>query len=285
MKKVCIVTNQGKDLSMRVTKELTMLLSSYGISYIPLIDRKLDDGGYLYVDREKLPDDIEAVIVLGGDGTMLGAARDVYGMNIPLLGVNVGTLGYLAEVEVHKMKYAVEQLAQDRYTLENRMMLSAVIKYTSDKNEDNDVALNDIVISRIGPPQLISIKLFVNGRKLHTYEADGLVISTPTGSTAYNLSAGGPIVEPTASMIVITPICSHELSLRSIVLSGDDLVVAEIGKSRQGGEKEASVSFDGKTLFPLKTGDRISIGKAAGSTCLMNLNEMSFLETLRRKMK
>jgi len=284
MKKVCLVTNPGKDRGMRVTNALKGLLSENGIQYEELSERS-EGGDCRYIDKNKLPPDAECIIVLGGDGTLIGVARDVYGLDIPLLGVNLGTLGYLTEVEVHSMRYAVEQLVSDRYTLERRMLLFGNVSYESEPNESFDIAINDIVIGRAGHPQLINIKLYVNGRKLHSYDADGLIISTPTGSTAYNLSAGGPIVEPTASLIVITPICSHELGLRSIVLSADDCIETEIGPGRKTDTEEASVTFDGRNIITLKTGDRIHIGKAEKYTNLVNLNDMSFLETLRRKMK
>jgi len=283
MKKVCIVTNFGKDTNMRVTNTLKGLLYEHGVAFDELGERTEGDD-YRYIDKKKLSDDTDCIIVLGGDGTLIGVARDVYGLDIPLLGVNLGTLGYLTEVEVHNMKYAVEQLAGDRYTLERRMLLFGSVLYERDSEDLHDIALNDIVIGRLGHPQLINIKLFVNGRKLHSYDADGLIISTPTGSTAYNLSAGGPIVEPTASLVVITPICSHELGLRSIVLSADDTIEAEIGPGRKTDIEEACVTFDGQNIVSLKTGDRIQIRKAEKYTNLVNLNDMSFLETLRRKM-
>ena len=153
-------------------------------------------------------------------------------------------------------------------------------------NGKKDVALNDIVVSRKGDDlRIIYFKLFVNGELLNSYEADGIIISTPTGSTAYNMSAGGPIVEPTASLTVITPICSHALNTRSIVLSSDDEIVIEIGEGRRGNIEKVLVTFDGATSEPLETGDRLTICKAKESTKIMKINKISFLEILRRKMK
>ena len=150
----------------------------------------------------------------------------------------------------------------------------------------DDVALNDIVLTRHGSSvHMIKFNVYVNGELLNTYRADGMIVSTPTGSTAYNLSAGGPIVEPTATMIVLTPICSHALNTSSIVLSAEDEIVLEVGEGRDGAEEKASVSFDGENNLTLKTGDTITINKAQDVTKLLKLSKDSFLEILRTKMK
>ena len=153
------------------------------------------------------------------------------------------------------------------------------------EGQKEDVALNDIVVCRKGEPHVIHFRLYVNGALLNSYEADGIIISTPTGSTAYNLSAGGPIVEPTAELIVITPICSHALNTSSIVLSPEDEITVEIGMGRNEMEEEVSVSFDGADTRTLKTGEWVKIRRAKASTKFVKLSRVSFLETLRRKMK
>ena len=151
--------------------------------------------------------------------------------------------------------------------------------------ERMDLALNDIVVARKGAIRVIHFRLFVNGELLNSYEADGVIISTPTGSTAYNLAAGGPIVEPTASMIVITPICPHALNTSSIVLSAEDEIVIQIGEGKHGIPDEAYVAFDGVDEVELTSGDMVEIRKAEAQTRIIKLNQDSFLETLRRKMK
>ena len=152
-------------------------------------------------------------------------------------------------------------------------------------SETSRVALNDIVIHRKGNLQILSLNVYVNGEFLNNYHADGIIVATPTGSTGYSMSAGGPIVEPTASLTVITPICSHALNTRSIVLSSDDEIVIEIGEGRRGNIEKVLVTFDGATSVPLETGDRLTICKAKESTKIMKINKISFLEILRRKMK
>ena len=165
-------------------------------------------------------------------------------------------------------------------THEDRMMLEGIFEDGS-----KDVSLNDIVISRKGELRVIHFQLYVNGELLNSYEADGIIISTPTGSTAYNLSAGGPIVEPTASLIVITPICSHALNTSSIVLSSDDEIGIEIGMGRHESKEEVFTTFDGADTVVLTTGDKVTVRRSEASTKIMKLSKVSFLETLRRKMK
>lgn len=200
--------------------------------------------------------------------------------DIPILGINMGTLGYLTEVELNHIDEAIEKVVNGEYSLEERMMLAGEFQ-----NGDSNVALNDIVVSRKGALRVIHFRLFVNGELLNSYKADGIILSTPTGSTAYNLSAGGPIVEPTASLIVITPICSHALNTSSIVLSSEDEIMIEIGEGRNGSVEEVSVAFDGADMVTLFTGDRMKIHKACACTKIMKLSKVSFLEIMRRKMK
>ena len=166
---------------------------------------------------------------------------------------------------------ALDQLLEGSYTVENRMMLSGTVK-----DFRTDVALNDIVVTRSENLHIVRLNLYVNGVYLTSYQADGLIISTPTGSTAYNLSAGGPIVEPTASLILITPICSHSLNNSSIVVSDADLVEVEIGSRRNKEEEEAIVTFDGTDIMRLRTGERVVIQKAQEVTKLIKLSKFEF---------
>ena len=148
-----------------------------------------------------------------------------------------------------------------------------------------DLALNDIVVARKGAIRVIHFRLFVNGEMLNSYEADGVIISTPTGSTGYNLSAGGPIVEPTAQMIVITPICSHALNTSSIVLSADDLIEVEVCEGRYGRQEQVSLCFDGAEQTTLVTGERVCIKRSSHTAKLIKLSKESFMKTMRKKMK
>ena len=268
MKNFFVITNTIKDPQLHITQQVCQMLNAKGGTC------KLEAKG------DMLPEDAECILVLGGDGTLLRAAREYHKSDIPMLGVNIGTLGYLAEVEMTNLEEAIEQLMEGNSVVEKRMMLKGSLN-----GGVEDVALNDIVISRLGSLRIIRFNIYVNGQLLNSYQADGAIISTPTGSTAYNLSAGGPIVEPTASMIVITPICSHAFNTSSIVLSAEDEIVLEVGEGRDGQEEEVMLSFDGETNLAIRTGDRIQIKKAEDTAKLLKLSRVSFLEILRKKME
>lgn len=292
-----IITNVEKDKDLMVSREIRDYLEQHGktCTLLKHSDEKTsldhahgleeDDEGpvFCYTDPKLVPEDTECVLVLGGDGTLIQAARDLSGKNIPLLGVNFGTLGYLAGVEKQHILPALDMLMEDRYTLERRMMLDGTL-YRGDKIKKRDVALNDIVISRGGVLRVIDFKLFVNGEFLNLYSADGIVIATPTGSTAYNMSAGGPIVSPEASLMVVTPICPHTLNTRSIILSAEDTITIELCTDRSGNNKERLVSFDGDNSQKAYEKDSIKICRSRQCTNIIKLNKISFLEILRKKM-
>lgn len=275
MNRFLIVTNDGKDVDHKVTGRVIHFLEKAGKTCV--LCRKDEKKNII---KEALPPDLDCAIVIGGDGSLIEVARILWNREVPVLGINMGTLGYLTEVEVFHVEEAVQKIVDGDYELEDRMMLAGKFE-----DQAEDVALNDIVVCRKGELRVIHFRLYVNGALLNSYEADGIIISTPTGSTAYNLSAGGPIVEPTASLIVITPICSHALNTSSIVLSSDDEIVVEIGRGRNGMEQEVFVSFDGADTRTLRTGEMVKIQKAEASTKFVKLSRVSFLETLRRKMK
>jgi len=275
MEKFYIVTNDGKDPDYIVTNHVREVLESAGkLCYMSKKDEEKR------IIKETIPKEMDCAIVIGGDGSLIEVARALHEKDVPVLGINMGTLGYLTEVELKNIDEALSQVMADDYVLESRMMLEGVRADGS-----RDVALNDIVVARKSVLRIIHFKLFVNGELLNAYEADGIIISTPTGSTAYNLSAGGPIVEPTASLIVITPICSHALNTSSIVLSAEDEIVIEIGMGRNGTTEEVLATFDGADGVTLRTGDSITIRRSHAVTKIMKLSRMSFLEILRRKMK
>ena len=268
MNKFFVITNKGKDKNLEVTYRIKEYIEKHG--RICVLD----------VEGGTISEDIDCVLVLGGDGTLIRASRELHSYDIPLIGINMGTLGYLAEVELDSLENSLDKLFEDDVHREDRMMLRG---YLNGKFED--VALNDIVLTRKGTLRVIRFNIYVNGELLNSYQADGVIISTPTGSTAYNLSAGGPIVAPTAAMFVITPICSHALNTSSIVISSEDEIVLELSLGRDGKIEEAALSFDGERNIDVRTGDRITIKKAKDKTELLKLSKVSFLEILRKKMK
>ena len=270
-----IITNLLKDTDLRITNEIRSYIESRGKRCI--LCQKDEEG---HIIPGTVPDDAQCALGLGGDGTLLRAVRDLGRRNLPLLGINLGTVGYLTDVELKDYRQALDRLFQCEPDVEERMMISGVFRDTG-----RDLALNDIVLAREGKIRIVQFNVYVNGALLNTYLADGVIISTPTGSTGYNLSAGGPIVEPTARLMVITPICSHALNTSSIVLSEEDVIEVEICEGRYGKQEKVSVCFDGAEQTTLMTGDRVRIRKAEETARLVKLGKESFLKTMREKMK
>lgn len=284
MDKFYIITNRDKDQNLRFTEEIVQYLKDHGKKcQVQQAERRVE-GEYHYTDPALIPEDTQCILVLGGDGTLLQAARDVVHREIPMLGINLGTLGFLAEIDKTSIYTALDKLFADDYEIEERMMLTGTV-WRGDKITGQDVALNDIVISRVGPPlRVIGFNNYVNDGYLNSYNADGIIIATPTGSTGYSLSCGGPIISPNAAMTVMTPIAPHTLNTRSIIFPEDDVITVELGEGRRQIQENGLASFDGDVEVPMATGDRIVIKKASVSVKILKLNHLSFVEVLRQKM-
>ncbi len=281
-KSYIIMTNRPKDPSLAVTERIRAFLEERGARVSVFADNEDASRLGLAADTDGAA---SCMIVLGGDGTMLRAAKETAFSRIPLLGVNLGTMGYLAEVEVASLEEALERLLRKDYRVEERMMLSGSVRRGDGSRETAQLdALNDVTVTRCGPMQVVPLRIWVNGQLLAGYGADGIVIATPTGSTGYNLSAGGPIVEPEAGLILLTPICPHTLNTRSVVLCDRDVVEVEIGRKPSGDIQEVEVSFDGSFLTRLRSGDRVRVKKSERTTSIIRLSEPAFLERLHRKM-
>lgn len=281
MDKFCIITNRDKDKDFETTKSINDYLTSKGKRVSIVSGLSSEQEGY--TDISTVPKDTECAIVLGGDGTIIQAVNDLMAMDIPILGINLGTLGFLAEIEKHDIFPVLDSFLNGVSHIERRMMLEGKV-FCGNKCSYEGTVLNDIVIGRNGFSRLINVKIYVNEELVNTYMGDGVIISTPTGSTGYNLSAGGPVVLPVSKNIIITPICPHSLNNRSIIVTSEDSVTVQIGLSKKTQEEEAIATFDGRMGVELKTGDIIKIGKAQGETKLVKLNHSSFFEILRSKL-
>lgn len=278
-----IITNGMKDPDFQITTSITSYLKKSGKECQVQQAEQKKDGPYHYTNPDLIPKETECIIVLGGDGTLLQAARDVVHREIPLIGINLGNLGFLAEVDKTTLYQALDQLIHDDYEVEKRMMLCGTV-YRGNEIIGKDMALNDIVICREGPLRVVRFNNYVNHEYLNSYNADGIIISTPTGSTGYSLSCGGPIVSPSAAMTIMTPIAPHTLNTRSIIFPAEDVITVELGEGRRQTHENGLASFDGDTRIPMVTGDRIVIQKAVVSTKILKLNHLSFVEVLRQKM-
>ena len=227
------------------------------------------------------------LIVIGGDGSVLRAAHLVLGSEVPILGINLGTLGYLAEVEKGNWQEMIRLLLEGSYVIEQRMMLEGrMVERNGVTLEGGKIlhGLNEAVIARDSAFRVLNFNVYVDGHLLNNLDADGIIISTATGSTAYNMSAGGPLVEPKAKLLLLTPICAHTLNTRSVVLSEDDSIVIEMVRNTRNEEILAKAVFDGGSSFPLQYGDRIEIRRSEEVTNLIKLSTRSFLSTLHRKL-
>lgn len=280
MKHFYLITNEVKDPDGFFTRKIKTYLENRG-ARVACVDNRvqfqLADGCKTCKWKEA-----ECILVLGGDGTLLRAARNMMNSDIPLLGINLGSLGYLAEVEIASIEEALDKLLEDQFTREERMML--VGQVTKQGMQEENFALNDIVLSRCGSLQVLMFHIYVNGQFLNSYSADGMIVATPTGSTGYNMSAGGPIVEPGARLLLMTPICPHTLNTRSIVLAPDDEIRIEIPAGKDGRAQTVEASYDGSCKVRLQTGDDIVVRKADKTTGILKLNTESFLTILHKKM-
>ena len=281
MKNFYIVYNPDKDEDNRITSELTAYIESQNGAC-----KAMDCYSFSACDKQQVTDELESfdcILVLGGDGTLLNVASSASHVEIPLFGINLGTVGFLTEGEITNWQPIIDRLLADDYSMQDRMMIRGTVR-TGDGKECRKRALNDIVISRAGFSRLIGLDVYVNGSFLNAYEGDGIIISTPTGSTGYNLSAGGPIVDPMARLMIITPVCPHSLTSKSIVLPSDAKVSIEIAKKRKTQDTEAIVSFDGGNDFELAAGDVLDICVSQRTTQLVKASDVNFYEILRNKL-
>lgn len=278
-----IIVNSFKDEGLALTKKIKAYIGEKGGDCIYFTSNG-EDKRDAAPDSSQIPPETEGVIVLGGDGTLIRAAAKLVDRNLPLIGVNLGTLGYLCELEEQNVFAAIDELMAGRYILEERMMLRGH-GVRDGREVAPALALNDVVIHRTGALSVLNLVVYVNGAYLNTFHADGIILSTPTGSTGYNMSAGGPIVDPKARVILITPINAHNLNSKSIVIGAEDEVTVEIGSRRFQRDETAEVSFDGDNAVKLKVGDRFVIKKAEVTARVCKIRRESFLEILRRKMQ
>jgi NAD+ kinase len=279
MKKIGIICKTGRNEPQEILQELLPLLRQKGCE--AFVDAEtaaaLNIKGFT---RGEIASLAEIVLVLGGDGTMLSVSRLVAPKGIPILGINLGSLGFITEVNRDEIFSAVDKMLNDGCAIEERMMLSAAIHRNGKKIADYTV-LNDVVINKGALARIIDLETNINSRYVTTYKADGLIISTPTGSTAYSLSAGGPILYPTLDSIVVTPICSHTLTNRPIVVPGNSKIEIIIKSLSE----DVFLTLDGQVGFSLRMDDVVEISKSPFKTKLLVPIERDYFQVLRTKLK
>ena len=279
MKRIGIICKIGKPEPSEMLKELLPWLRQKGCETFVDIETAsvLNMEGF---KRLEIPRMSDVIIVLGGDGTMLSVCRLVGNRGIPILGVNIGGLGFITEIQRERLYEIMERILSGECPMEERIMLIAHV-LRKDESIAEYVVLNDVVVNKGALARIIDLETYVNHSYVTTFKADGLIISTPTGSTAYSLSAGGPILYPTLNSIILTPICSHTLTNRPIVLPDDALV--EIVLRSQ--EEPVYLTLDGQVGFTIKQNDVIKVVKAPFKTKLLIPPERDYFSILRTKLK
>ncbi|HEY6046453.1 MAG TPA: NAD(+)/NADH kinase, partial [Pyrinomonadaceae bacterium] len=232
------------------------------------------------VADEDLAGSADLILVLGGDGTMIATARTIGDVEVPVIGVNYGGLGYLAEFRIEEMFSALELILAGNYALESRLMLEVELRRGDELITHNRV-LNDVVVNKSALARIIEIETYLNDQFVNSFRADGLIVSTPTGSTAYNLSAGGPIVYPSMNAVVITPICPFTLSNRPIVVPDDSVIDVRLMTKNE----DVALTLDGQVGFPLQVGDRLTIHKSETTFNLVRPTNRNYFDVLRDKLK
>ncbi len=286
MNRVGIVAKRNKPEAAAIVSNLVEWLRPKKVEvYVEkemegLLSPSLAKGHWKSLGQDEMPHRVEMIIVLGGDGTLLSVARQVWNKNIPILGVNLGGLGFLTEITLDELNPVLERVLRDEFEINEREILKAgVIRGGSRIAEF--IVLNDAVINKGALARIIDLETTVNGEYPSTFRSDGLIISTPTGSTAYNLSAGGPIVYPSLHTIIITPICPHTLTIRPIIIP-DNVKIRALLKSR---DEEVTLTLDGQQGFTLKFEDVVEVGKAEGRILLIKSPYRRYFELLREKLK
>lgn len=281
MKKIAIVTNMVKDPELKTTERIVPFMNERGVEcrVIRAFEREdiTSDDDYTGLS------DVDVTIVLGGDGTLLRVSRAIAGTSVPVLGINLGTLGFLSSVEISSLERALECLLNGDYLIEHRMFMQVSLFRASGIIEQYE-ALNDCVIGRSGFSRLISVKADINGDNVGIFSGDGILVSTPTGSTGYNLSAGGPIVTPEARLLVVTPVCSHSLASRSIVVSEKDSIVLELDNGVKKLTESALITIDGQDSTVLNLRDRLEVTGSEKSVGMIRFRDKGFFKVLNMKL-
>ncbi len=279
IKKIGVIANIDKKPSTLYTDNLLQWAARQGVTTLleKELARKMGAARGYTINQLKAQADL--LVVIGGDGTLLRTARLVKEVTIPIMGINLGVFGYLTEVNLSEMTKTMELVIKGEFRAENRMMLDVVIRRQKMEPSVHSV-LNDVVINRGNLSRMVSLETAVNGQFLTTYRADGLIVSTPTGSTAYSLSAGGPIVLPTQELIILNPICPHTLTNRPIILPSSARISVTVWTKERG----ATVTLDGQESFTLESGDLLEVIKSSYTTNLVVSPHRDYLEILRSKL-
>ncbi len=279
IKTVGIYAKKNHPDAPKLTQDICRRMQQSGIAVLlePWLGEIL--AGETVVAKEIIPQQADLIIVLGGDGTLISVARQVNGLQVPILGVNLGSLGFLTEITQHELPAMLEDVLAGDFDISDRMMLDVEI-LRQGKRVENHTLLNDVVINKGTLARIIDMETWVDGGYLTTFKADGLIISSPTGSTGYNLAAGGPIIYPGINSLVITPICPHMLANRPLIVPSTSTIAIEISFT----EDVVYFTGDGQIGMSLEPGDRVEVRQSTARTHLINSPSRDYYEILRTKL-
>ncbi len=285
MKKVVMTPNPYRDRNFKFANQAEQILRDAGIETRICLAFDVDKSFELpedvaLHDLSKELRDADLLICFGGDGTILHASKAATYAKVPILGVNIGTMGFMAELESSELS-ELARLARDDYSVEERMMLRVRVEHEGKTVLEED-ALNDAVITKGAVARIVQMAVSCDGVEIMNFGGDGVIVSTPTGSTAYSMSAGGPIVEPTTNNFIITPICAHDMRTKTIVTSPERCITVEIGRI---GRRNAFLSVDGGRALRLSTGDRITVTRSKYVTRLVRLSRREFFDVVKNKFR
>lgn len=286
IKRIGVVVKPHQPDALETLCRLTRWLSERGITLFgsPQIERERIEQqtgcAVEVVNENELAQQVDLMLVLGGDGTMIATARMVGDTKVPVIGVNYGGLGYLAEFPLEELFPALDSILAGEYQVQQRLMLSVEL-WRGEELVTRNRVLNDVVVNKSALARIVEIEAYLNQQFLNLFRADGLIVATPTGSTAYNLSAGGPIIFPSMSAVVITPICPFTLSNRPIVVPDDSMIEVRLMTRNE----EVALTLDGQVGFPLQAGDRAVIRKSNTAFNLVQPPNRNYFDVLRNKLK
>lgn len=276
---IAVFPNVDKPQSPEVLRRILSFYEDKDVRLILPVDEARFFGleSYGVPNIEKTPADL--ALSLGGDGTLLGVCRRYGSMGVPVCGVNIGTLGFMADIELNELELKLQKILDGDYRVEKRLLLSGFVR-SDDRERFLGHAINDVVVTKGGVARMLHLGLSINDTHLMDYKADGVIVSSPTGSTAYSLSAGGPIMNPNIQALLVTPICAHTFNMCPLVVGEDDVVHISIAAVHQ----DIIVTFDGQESFRLLPGDEVTVMKSNVYAGIIKFEDKDYYEILRKKL-
>lgn len=279
MERIAVFPNMEKELSQQMLQRLLKIADDNGVKVVLPMDaaRKFNAEEFGSENIEEIPVDI--ALSIGGDGTLLGVCREYGAMGIPVCGINIGTLGFLTEIEPAEVEKKMNMIFEKKYFIEEHLLLAGFFKNENGEEKFLSNAVNDVVVSKSGVARMLNMSLAVNKTKLIDYKSDGVIVASPTGSTAYSLSAGGPVVNPKVKALLVTPICAHTFHLRPLVVDETDEIHIKVTSP----VKAITVAFDGQISFNLKPQNEIIVKKSPLAAKMIKFEDKDYYKTLGLK--